>query len=647
LFRIIADIWLINMIHQLLKQYWGFSTFRTLQEEIIQSVLHGNDTLALLPTGGGKSICFQVPALAKEGICIVISPLIALMKDQVEGLKKKNIPALAITSAMRKPEIDVAFDNCVYGNIKFLYLSPERLETDLAKVRIQKMNVNLIAVDEAHCVSQWGYDFRPSYLKITELRKWLPEVPLLALTATATHQVVEDIQKKLAFKKENIYRKSFERKNLSYSVLYEENKLARMLKIITKVNGSGIVYVRNRKKAKEVADFLYRSNIQADFYHAGLEPTLRDKKQEDWIQNKTRVIVCTNAFGMGIDKPDVRLVLHLDLPDTPEAYFQEAGRAGRDEKKSFAVLLYNASDREGLEKYFQLSYPSIEEIKKTYQALANYLQLPIGAGVGSLFEFDISDFCKNYNLNPLISFNAIKFLEREGYLSLSDAFFNPSKIHFRLNKDDLYTFQVEHPAQDHFIKLLLRSYSGVFDGFVKISETELAKRYEKPPEAIKKALKYLDEAGILSYIPQTENPQLLFLVERIDAKDIRISPENYKTRKELATSRLNAMLHYAESKIHCRSTLLLNYFGERHSSPCGICDVCLNEKRTNLHEKEVNEIATQIKSLLSKNELLLNEVVHSIKGHSEAKVIKTIQWLMDTEVVSKDEKQLLSLAQPE
>lgn len=633
------------MIHQLLHQYWGFEKFRPLQEEVIQSVLDGKDTLALLPTGGGKSICFQIPALAKQGICIVISPLIALMKDQVENLKKKGIPAMAITSAMRKQEIDIAFDNCIHGNYKFLYISPERLETELARVRIQKMNVNLIAVDEAHCISQWGYDFRPSYIKIAELREWLPKIPVLALTATATPEVVSDIQKKLLFTKENVLRKSFERKNLSYSVLYEENKLSRLLKIITKVKGSGIVYVRNRKKAQEIADFLYRSNVKADFYHAGLEPKLRDTKQEAWVNNKTTVIVCTNAFGMGIDKPDVRFVVHIDLPDTPEAYFQEAGRAGRDEKKSYAVLLYNVSDKNELEQHLEMGYPLIDEIKKTYQALANFFQLPIGAGQGSLLEFEITDFCKQYNLNQLSVFNSIKFLEREGYISLSDAFFNPSRIHFKINKDDLYKFQVEHSAYDKFIKLILRSYSGVFDNYIKISENELSKRFEKPVEEVKKILKYLEELGVLSYIPQTEKPQVLFLTARIDAKDIYISPENYKIRKSKARDRLDAILYYAESKTNCRSQMLLSYFGEKDSPLCGICDTCLAKNKSDLNNSELNNISSQVKNILSEKALALTDLVNTIQGYKEDKILKSIQWMMDTDVITCDDENKLSLNQ--
>ena len=623
-------------IHQILLKHWGFSQFRPLQEEIINSVLAKNDTLALLPTGGGKSICFQIPAIKQDGICLVISPLIALMKDQVENLKKKGIKAMAITSGMNKHEIDIAFDNCVHGNYKFLYLSPERLETELARVRIQKMKVNLIAVDEAHCISQWGYDFRPSYLKIAELRDLLPEVPVLALTATATPEVAKDIQQKLLFKKSNLLQKSFERKNLAYVVIKEEDKMGRLLKVATKIQGTGIVYVRNRKKTQEIANFLKRNKITADFYHAGLESHVRDEKQEAWLNNKARVIVCTNAFGMGIDKADVRFVVHLDLPDCLEAYFQEAGRAGRDEKKSYAILLFNDSDKIEMEHNLQMSFPPLDEIKKIYQALANYFQIAVGAGQGSTFDFDIHDFCSRYNLNPLISFNAIKFLEKEAYITLSDGFFQPSRIHFKLNKEELYKFQVEHVHYDELIKLILRSYSGVFDNYTKISEKELSKRMGKPEADVRKYLNELQKSEALAYLPQSEMPQVTFLAERVDAKDVRISPENFKLRKEKAKERMDWMIHYVESKTKCRSQMLLSYFGEKDSYRCGICDFCLERNKLELSNLEFENISGQIKKLLSGNSLSLTEVVNSVKNSTEDKTLKVIQWLIDNKKLVSD-----------
>ncbi|MBI3502541.1 MAG: RecQ family ATP-dependent DNA helicase [Bacteroidetes bacterium] len=624
-------------IHQILLKHWGYSHFRPLQEDIIHSILAGNDTLALMPTGGGKSICFQVPALAREGICIVISPLIALMKDQVENLKAKGIKAIAITSGMRREEIDIAFDNCVYGGYKFLYCSPERLETDIAKLRIQKMKVNLIAVDESHCISQWGYDFRPSYLKIAELRELHPKVPVLALTATATPEVAKDIQQKLLFKKENLLKKSFERKNLAYVVVKEEDKMNRLLKIATKISGTGIVYVRNRKKTQEIAGFLLRNKIASDFYHAGLDSQMRDAKQEAWITNKTRVIVCTNAFGMGIDKPDVRFVVHMDLPDCLESYFQEAGRGGRDEKKSFAILLHNDSDKIEMKHNFETSFPPLGEIKKTYQALANYFQLPVGAGQGATFEFDISDFCSRYNLNHLIAFNCLKFLEKEGYIVLSDGFHQPSRIHFLINKEGLYKFQVEQVQYDEFIKLLLRSYSGLFDGFVKISENEIAKRFEKSMEQTKKFLDELRKKEIISYIPQTEMPQLTFLTERIDAKEIHISQETLQKRKEKAKERMEGMLHYTESKTKCRSQMLLGYFGETDSYRCGVCDFCLERNKLELSNLEFETVTEQVKKLLEEKSLPLNALVNSVKNSQEDKTIKVVQWLIDNEKLIYDD----------
>ncbi len=626
---------------QILLKYWGYSHFRPLQEDIIASVNSGKDTLALMPTGGGKSICFQVPTLSKDGICIVISPLIALMKDQVEGLKEKGIKAMAITSVMSSKEIDIAFDNCVYGGYKFLYLSPERLSSDLAKARIKKMNVSLIAVDEAHCVSQWGYDFRPSYLKIAEIREILSAVPILALTATATPEVVEDIQKKLLFKKANVLKKSFERENLAYVVIHEEDKLNRMLKVITKVSGSGIVYVRNRKKTHEVSELLRANHILADYYHAGLEPKIRDEKQEAWIQNKIQVIVCTNAFGMGIDKPDVRFVVHLDLPDCLESYFQEAGRAGRDGKKAYAVLLYQDSDKIDAEYNLKMSYPELSIIKKTYQALANYFQIPIGVGQGSTFDFDIIDFCAKYNLEHVLTFNALKFLEREGYLVLSDAFHSPSRIHFVLNKEELYKFQVEHTSYDDFIKMLLRSHAGLFDAYVKISEYEFGKRIGKSFEVVQKELKELEKLNVLTYVPQSNMPQVLFFEPRVDANSIHISEEILSKQKKKSLKRKEAIIHYVESKTKCRSQLLLNYFGDVDSYRCGICDVCLERNKLDLSNLEFEKISNQIKKIVSANPILLKELVDSIKEAKEDRSIKVIQWLIDNEKLCYDSENRL------
>lgn len=634
-------------IHEIREQYWGYNSFRPLQEDIINSVLQGKDTLALLPTGGGKSICFQVPALAQEGICIVISPLIALMKDQVESLVSRGIKAISITSAMHKREIDIALDNCVHGNIKFLYMSPERLETEIVKVRLQKMKINLIAIDEAHCISQWGYDFRPSYLKIESLREILPNIPVLALTATATTEVVKDIQQKLGFKKENLFQKSFERKNLSYIVLHEEDKLARLVKIATNLKGSGIVYVRNRRKTHDIANYLISNKISADFYHAGLSPIIRDQKQSDWMQNKTRIIVCTNAFGMGIDKHDVNFVVHMDLPDSLEAYFQEAGRAGRDEKKAFAILLYNNCDKLELERNVTTSFPSIEEIKKTYQALANYYQLATGAGLGSTFNFDISAFCDTYKLQAVTVFNCLKFIEREGYISTTEAMHQSSKIKLEMNRDDLYKFQIATPAFDAFIKLLLRSYTGLFDNFVNINESDLAKKINASREEVIKKINYLQLHKLLTYIPQTEAAQLTFEQERIDAKNLSISKENFALLKQRAIERMEAVIHYAESTHKCRSQILMAYFGETNTSRCNQCDVCLEENKKILHTDEFEKISLEIKELLAVHPMQISNLVDALTEGNEDKRIRTIQWMIDNDQLKYNDENSLFLSSPQ
>lgn len=630
-------------IHNILDKYWGHKSFRPLQEDIINSILNGKDTLALLPTGGGKSVCFQIPALAKEGICIVVSPLIALMKDQVENLQKKDIKAVAITSSMHKREIDIALDNCVHGKIKFLYLSPERLETEIVKVRVQKMNVNLLAIDESHCISQWGYDFRPSYLKIAIFREFIPNIPVLALTATATPEVVLDIQEKLLFKTKNVLQKSFERTNLAYIVQEEEDKLQRLIKIANNIKGSGIVYVRNRKKTHELASYLKSHKISADFYHAGIEPQTRDLKQQDWIQNKTRIIVCTNAFGMGIDKPDVRFVVHLDLPDSIEAYFQEAGRAGRDEQKSFAVLLYNKSDKIELERNTENQFPPIEEIKKTYQALANYLQLATGSGLGVTFNFDITAFCDNYKLQAISTYNCLKFIEREGYIILNDAVHKPSKIKIEVNREDLYKFQITDKAFDFFIKILLRSYSGLFDDFVKINEFDLAKKLSTKKEDVIKRLHYLQQIGLITYASQTELPQLTFIQPRVDAKELSISKENYDLLKKKAFERMESMIHYASSNHKCRSQLLLSYFGENNTERCNQCDVCLDENKRTLHNDEFDRICTQIKELIAIHPLALKDLVDAITESTEEKRLRTIQWLIDENQLEYNEENMICL----
>ncbi|HSH67601.1 MAG TPA: ATP-dependent DNA helicase RecQ [Bacteroidia bacterium] len=628
----------------ILKQYWGHTSFRPLQEDIINSVLNGNDTLALLPTGGGKSVCFQIPALVKTGMCLVISPLIALMKDQVENLLKKNIKAIAITSSMHKKEIDIALDNCVHGAIKFLYLSPERLETEIVKMRLPKMNINLIAIDESHCISQWGYDFRPSYLKLENLRELLPGVPFLALTATATPEVVKDIQQKLHFKKTNVLQKSFERNNLSYLVLREEDKLSRLVKIIRNVNGSGIVYTRNRRKTQDIATYLRSHHISADFYHAGLDAKTRDSKQNNWIQNNSRIMVCTNAFGMGIDKPDVRFVVHIDVPDSIEGYFQEAGRAGRDEKKAFAVLLYNKHDELELQRNLENSFPTMEEIRQTYQAIVNYYQMPAGSGEGVSVNFDIVHFCDTYKLQPIVVYNSLKFIEREGYISLTDAVFQPSRIKLEMNREDLYKFQLSNNKIDAFIKLLLRSYSGLFDNFIKINEWELAKKTNSKQEDIVKRLNYLHQQKVITYAAQTELPQLIFERPRVHTKDLSFAKENFSLLKKRAEERVNSIIHYAGSTHKCRSQLLLAYFGETNTLPCKQCDVCLETNKKTLHTDEFENISAQIKELLAVHPMPLKKLVDAVTDNQEDKIIHTIQWMIDNSQIKYNNDNQLFLA---
>jgi ATP-dependent DNA helicase RecQ len=628
-------------IHQILLKYWGHNNFRPLQEDIINSALEGKDTLALLPTGGGKSICFQIPAMVKDGICIVVSPLIALMKDQVQNLVKRNIKAVAIYSGMTRREIDITLDNCIYGNIKFLYISPERIETDIFKERYKKMKVNLIAIDEAHCISQWGYDFRPSYLNIAKLKEGNPEIPFMALTATATTEVVIDIQKQLKFKTENALQKSFERKNLAYAVLKEEDKKNRLLKILNSVKGTSVVYVRSRKKTKEIALFLQRNGIDSDFYHAGLSNDERTLKQSNWINDTTRVIVSTNAFGMGIDKPNVRSVVHIDLPDSLEAYFQEAGRAGRDEAKAFAILLFEEADRIDLEQRIVNSFPEIETIKKVYQSLANFFQIPIGAALNESYSLNILEFSEQYNLSIYTAYNCLKFLEKEGYLILSESNYNASRVKFEVNKDALYEFQVKNSKFDLFIKTLLRSYTGLFENFAKIDEFEIAKRLKTTKEKVIKALQYLSHLEIISYLEQTNQPQLTYLTERLNVTDISISAKHYHDRREIAIKKMESVIYFATAKHKCRSEILLNYFGEKDVYRCGVCDVCLERNKLELSDVEFSAVSDQVKKIVQKEPSPITQIVNKIDAVRDDKIIKVIQWLMENDKLISNKENLL------
>ncbi len=624
---------------KILVKYWGHSSFRPLQEEIIDSVLGQNDTLALLPTGGGKSITFQVPALMKDGICIVVSPLIALMKDQVHNLKQKGISAGAIYSGMHFDEIESVYNNCIHDKFKFLYVSPERLETEAFRYLIGQLNVNLLAIDEAHCISQWGYDFRPPYLKIAEVRSLIPNAPILALTATATPNVTGDIMDKLRFKKPNLLKASFLRKNLSYSILKENDKTTILLKTLKNTNGSSIVYVRSRKKCREISEILNQNNIKSTYYHAGLNARERVKRQELWTNNQTRVMVSTNAFGMGIDKADVGLVVHYDLPDSIESYFQETGRAGRNDKAAQGLVLYNNLDINNSIKRLKDSFPEISQIKKIYNALGNYFQIPEGSGKDIGFDFNLTDFCSNYNLKIIETYNAIKILEREGFIYFIESSGQYSQIMIHLKKSDLYRFQVENSDSDRLLKEILRSYSGVFTEYVNINENLIAKRTEMSKEAVVKKLNYLDNLKVLKYIPVKLSPQIVFTSERLGIKNIQLEQDNYKNIKIAAEKRLQSLLNFLSNSMQCRSQQLLAYFGEPKSMRCGICDVCNRKSELTVNDIEFSRINNFLEKELKFDSLHLYELIARTGKFNEDDVISTLQWLIDNNKIirSKDE----------
>ena len=631
----------IESYTQILTRYWGFTSFKPLQEEIIRSIAEGRDTLGLMPTGGGKSLTFQVPALAQEGICLVITPLIALMKDQVNRLNSLEIKSIAIHSGMSGEEIDNALENSIYGDYKFLYVSPERISTRIFQAKVSRLNLSLVAIDEAHCISQWGYDFRPSYLKIASLRDHISEkVPFLALTASATPQVIDDIMKKLAFRERNVLRTSFDRKNISYLVRKVEDKGTYLIKTIQKAKGSGIVYVRSRKRCKEVADLMVANGISADFYHAGLTDELRDKKQASWTIGETRVIVATNAFGMGIDKSEVRFVIHWDIPDSIENYFQESGRVGRDGKPAFAVLLYSPSDKSRLIDTIRKKFPAVEKIKDTYEALCNYLQVPLGSGKDNVFDFNMYDFVSKYRLPVIEAYNSLQFLQREGYMEFTEEINNPSRVHFIVSRDDLYKFQVANESFDGFIKLLLRSYTGMFAEFVPVNEETLSRKSAATRDTVYQYLVKLSTLKIISYIPGKKTALVIFTEERLVRKALMISPDNYLHVKEKYEVRLDKMIEYADSDGHCRSVYLLNYFGEE-SDRCGICDVCRERNELDLSKYEFDLILEDIKSVLSEKNPDAEELVKMI-DYPEDKSIKVIRWLLDHNKIVPDKDHKLT-----
>lgn len=592
-----------------------------------------------MPTGGGKSITYQVFSLSVEGICLVITPLIALMKDQVENLQKRGIKALAIYSGMTWEEIKVALDNAAWGDYKFLYLSPERISTPRFLERLPQLKVNLIAVDEAHCISQWGYDFRPSYLKIAELRQQLPGVNILALTATATEQVVDDIQEKLLFPEKLVLRKSFVRTNLTYKVRFEEDKLGYLVRTLEKTRGSGIIYTRSRKKTREIAELLLKHNISANYYHAGLSSESRSQRQDEWLTGRKRIMVATNAFGMGIDKPDVRFVVHVDAPDSLEAYFQEAGRAGRDGARSVAVLLYNGTDSVRLKKGVSEKFPEVDHIKRIYDALGNFLQVALGFGKDMIYDFNMIDFARSFGFSLIHTFSALKILERDGYLELTDELDRPSMVHFRVDRDDLYKFQVANQPFDAFIKLLLRSYTGMFSDYRPVDEETLAKRANITVELVYKYLNRLDQLKIIHYIPQKKTPFIIYTKERIDIKRLVISKENYHERKSQYLQQINSVLQYAGSTSLCRSQQLLAYFGETGSSRCGNCDVCESMGNLGMSNLEFERLSTDIQHLLGKKPLFRHELFFSLQGDDDKKQ-QAIRWLIDNKniVIRIDER---------
>ena len=619
----------MNKYQEILKQYWGYASFRDLQEEIITSIGEGKDTLGLMPTGGGKSITFQVPALAQSGLCIVITPLIALMKDQVQNLRKRGIKALAIYSGMTRQEIVTALENCIFGDYKFLYISPERLDTEIFRIKLRSMKVSMITVDESHCISQWGYDFRPAYLKIAEIRELLPGVPVLALTATATPEVVKDIQSRLNFREENVFRMSFERKNLAYIVRKTDNKTGELLHILKRIDGSAIIYVRNRRRTKEITELLMQEGITADFYHAGLDNAVKDLRQKRWQNGEIRVMVATNAFGMGIDKPDVRIVLHIDLPDSPEAYFQEAGRAGRDGLKAYAVILYAKSDKMTLHKRVADTFPEKEYILQVYEHLQYYYQMAMGDGFQCIREFNLEEFCRKFKYFPVPVDSALKILTQAGYLEYTDEQDNASRILFTIRRDELYKLREMGTEAETLIQTILRSYTGVFTDYAYISEDTLAIRTGLTRQQIYNILVTLTKRRIVDYIPHKKTPYIIYTRERLELRYLHIPASVYEERKARYEARIKAMEEYVTSESVCRSRMLLRYFGEKNEHNCKQCDVCLNRHETDcLPEDSFREMRKQILELLARKSLPPAGIANAIEAERED-ISRVIQYLLE------------------
>lgn len=635
-------------IHDVLRQYWGYEEFRPMQEEIIRSVMAGRDTLALLPTGGGKSLTYQVPTLAREGLCIVVTPLIALMKDQVDNLRRRGVQAVAIHSGLSPAEIDRLLDNCVYGTVKFLYIAPERIGTELFLMRVAKMNLQLIAVDEAHCISQWGYDFRPSYLRIAELRRAHPEVPILALTASATELVTRDIMENLQFPEQNLLRGDFLRPNLSYSVRQTDDKQGQLLRLVQNVPGTGIVYVRTREATEQVAEYLRSEGITAEAYHGGLAHAERSIRQEEWIQNRVRVMVATNAFGMGIDKPDVRFVVHYTMCDSLESYYQEAGRAGRDGKRAYALLLASEDDPQRIVRRYEQEFPPLEQVKDIYEEICSYLQIAIGDGAQTSHLFNIFEFCaRNHRYEGTVE-SAIKLLQLNGYITLTDAQDNPARVMFMVSRDELYRIRVNRNELDPFIRVLLRLYNGIFNDFRPINESEIATWSGYSVERVRELLKRLWQLRVIRYIPSNRSPILYLHEERLPREDLYIAPETYRRRKELIEERFEQMLHYAQNEEQCRSTVLDHYFGGKSDIACGICDICLRKRReekARRGEKQADEatLREQIIATLQANPTEPHALLQRLKASPE-RASELLRQLLEEGLITQSGEGLLKIS---
>lgn len=625
---------ILTSAEETLHKWWGYESFRPVQGDIIASVLSGHDTLALMPTGGGKSLTYQVPALMMEGLTIVVTPLIALMKDQVDQLNRRGISAVAIHSGLDSRRIEIALDNCTYGDVKLLYIAPERLATDAFRVRLRSMNISLVAVDEAHCISQWGYDFRPSYLRIAEIRRYAPKATFLALTASATEVVAKDIMYHLGFKEQNILRSSFARPNLSYVVREVDDKLYHLMRIINNVEGSGIVYMRTREGCEQLAEQLKAEGVSVNFYHAGLPTMERNIRQDEWQQGKVRIIVATNAFGMGIDKSDVRFVIHYNLCDSLEAYYQEAGRAGRDGKRSYAVLLLSPDDKERVERLYKAEFPPIPTIKHIYELICNYLQVAVGDGEGASFIFNIYDFCHKVSLSTNIVINALKLLEQNNIMTLIDEQDNPAKLMFCCSRDSLYKLNAGGNDMDQMLYAILRLYNGVFTHFRSIDELNIASATKLSPERVHELLKMLWRMHIIRYIPASHSPMIYFNSERLPTADVFIAPETYHHRYNLAVERFKNMIQYVSSTEQCRSSIIEEYFGQQDSKPCGVCDICLKNRHKSVPNN--NSIEKHILNTLSNNCLSIKDIV-SVLNFDAEKIIEQIDYLVRTGKISISE----------